>query len=78
MRFGTRHFVCDTCGSYRSSMYPVTRCRVCGSREIARFTGVIAALEHGAHVKERRRNRKAWENLFVAAGGVLPPKERKK
>jgi len=24
------------------------------------------------------RNRKSWENLFVAAGGVLPPKERKK
>jgi hypothetical protein len=24
------------------------------------------------------RNRKSWEDLFVAAGGVLPPKERKK
>ncbi len=65
MRFGTRHFVCDTCGHYRNSMYPVTRCRNCGSTTLWEFPKVIAALEHGAHVKERRRN---GEEMQAAKG----------
>ncbi len=59
MRFGVRHFVCDTCGSYRNSMYGLTRCRHCGSSTLWEFPRVIAALEHGAHVKERWRDAEA-------------------
>ncbi len=53
LRFGVAHYVCDRCGRYWTSMYQPTSCR-CGHKAIWKFTRTIAALEHAAHIKERR------------------------
>ncbi len=48
------HYVCDVCGTYWTSRYETQRCINCGSLAIWRFPRPIAALEHAAHIKERR------------------------
>lgn len=51
------HYVCDQCGAYWTNPYPLHpsyRCIHCGGANHSQFTRSIAALEHGAHVRERR------------------------
>ena len=72
-------------GRGSSTRYEFGGCAVAGLRKLSEFFD--SPLETSVHAGFRNplimgygidRNRKSWENLFVAAGGVLPPKERKK